>query len=178
MEKLFVKPFELYRDSVKLGYRILESGYKPDGIIGILRGGAVPCLVIHELFKLNGLEIPFDMITAKSYNGKEQAEVKLRGLSEVEAFDKKLLLVDDLWDTGNTLNRIISVLNSMGAKEIRTATLYYKPTKNLQIIKPDYYLRETSEWVVFPHELSDILLDGDKHPLYNCIKIKSGPGGI
>lgn len=61
---------------------------------------------------------------------------------------KKLLVVDDLVDTGGTFENINNILNSSNT-EFETATLYYKPHST---VKPDYYVYETLNWIVFPWE--------------------------
>jgi hypoxanthine phosphoribosyltransferase len=62
---------------------------------------------------------------------------------------KKLLVVDDVADTGKSICLVKSHLRESGAKEVRIVTLYYKPWS---IITPDYYEKETSHWIIFPWE--------------------------
>ncbi|MGE0207493.1 MAG: phosphoribosyltransferase, partial [Candidatus Babeliales bacterium] len=63
---------------------------------------------------------------------------------------KYILIVDDLVDTGETMKFLIEALkDSLPKTTIKIATLYYKPTS---CIKPDYYIEETTNWIVFPWE--------------------------
>ena len=70
-----------------------------------------------------------------------------------------MLIVDDVHDTGNSINQIISDIKAACKKntpEIKVATPYYKPAHNNTNNKPDYYLHETDKWLVFPHELEGL----------------------
>jgi hypothetical protein len=71
--------------------------------------------------------------------------------------DDRLLIVDDVFDTGNTIAAVIEEIAKRARgntpEDIRVAVPWYKPTRNETTIKPDYYVRETAEWLVFPHEL-------------------------
>ena len=76
--------------------------------------------------------------------------------------DDRLLIVDDVHDTGNSISQIISDLKSACKKntpEIKVATPYFKPNKNKSGYKPDFYLHETDQWLVFPHELEGLTFE-------------------
>jgi len=62
---------------------------------------------------------------------------------------KKVLVVDDVADTGESLRLVRSHLEEQGATEVKTATIYYKPWS---VIIPDYYEKETRSWIIFPWE--------------------------
>ena len=94
--------------------------------------------------------------------------------------EDKLLIVDDVHDTGNSISRVISDLKAACKKntpEIRVATPYFKPNKNQSNFKPDYYLHETDQWLVFPHELEGLSIseiESNKPELLDLIdKLKS-----
>ena len=80
-------------------------------------------------------------------------------LKEISKLCKRyqaLLIVDDVFDTGNSIDQIIQDLKTACKKntpEIRIATPFFKPSQNKTERKPDYYLHETDKWLVFPHEL-------------------------
>jgi len=71
--------------------------------------------------------------------------------------DDRVLIVDDVFDTGNTIVAVIEELTRLARgntpEDIRVAVPWFKPSRNETNIVPDYYLRETAEWLVFPHEL-------------------------
>ncbi|MEX1265792.1 MAG: phosphoribosyltransferase family protein, partial [Woeseia sp.] len=72
-------------------------------------------------------------------------------------FDDRVLIIDDVFDTGNTFAAVINEIRQRARDntpaDIRMAVPWYKPTRNETDLEPDYYLHETAEWLVFPHEL-------------------------
>jgi hypoxanthine phosphoribosyltransferase len=72
-------------------------------------------------------------------------------------YDDRVLIVDDVFDTGNTIKAVIDELKTRArdntAEDIRVAVPWFKPSRNQTDLVPDYFLRETDEWLVFPHEL-------------------------
>ena len=171
MEKLFIKPNCLLKDSSQLAWNVYESGFEPNYIIGVWRGGAPIGIAVQELFSVLG--VPSDHIAIRTSHYKaldhRNSEVQVYGLNyiikQVESEDS-LLIVDDVHDTGISIEQIISDLESACKKntpEIRVATPYYKPTKNKTNRKPDYYLHETDKWLVFPHELEGLSLEEIKN---------------
>ena len=96
---------------------------------------------------------------------KKKDSVQVYGLNyvirQLESEDR-LLIVDDVHDTGHSIQQIISDLKSACKKntpEIRVATPYFKPDKNLTNNIPDYYIHETNKWLVFPHELDGLTIE-------------------
>jgi hypothetical protein len=71
-----------------------------------------------------------------------------------------LLLVDDVFDSGNSLQAVLDTLALKSRKnlphDIRIATVYYKPGNNQTSLTPDFYVHETDRWLVFPHELDGL----------------------
>ena len=167
MKKHFIQADQLLKDSFNLAWKIFESGFKPDYIIGVWRGGAPVGIAVQEF--LDFLDIPSDHIAIRTshYSGINQnnANVKVYGLNyvirQLESEDS-LLIVDDVHDTGLSIQQIINDLKTACKKntpEIKVATPYFKPTKNKTDRKPDFYLHETDEWLVFPHELDGLTID-------------------
>ncbi len=140
MDKLFIKPEELLEDSFKLAWQVYESGYRPNYIIGVWRGGAPIGIAVQEFLDI--LKVSSDHIAIRtSYYkgiGETQERVQVYGLNyvikQVESEDS-LLIVDDVHDTGISVQQIISDLNIACKKntpEIKVATPYFKPSKNSQ----------------------------------------------
>jgi hypothetical protein len=77
--------------------------------------------------------------------------------------DDRVLIVDDVFDTGNTIRAVIDELSRRARdntpEDIRIAVPWFKPTRNETDLVPDYYLHETAEWLVFPHELDALTAD-------------------
>jgi hypoxanthine phosphoribosyltransferase len=132
--------------------KIRQSGFKPDIIVGVTRGGWVSARVLSDL-----LEIP-DLVTVRVefYLGVAETRnepVLIQGVSAVVT-GKKVLIVDDVADTGKSLQLAREHVLQQGATEVRIATVYRKPWS---VIKPDYYETETSCWVVFPWETKETI---------------------
>ena len=167
MDKLFIKPEELLSDSFKLAWQVYESGYRPNYIIGVWRGGAPIGIAVQEFLDVLGVPSDHIAIRTSHYKGIDQrdSQVQVYGLNyiikQVESEDS-LLIVDDVHDTGISIQKIILDLQTACKKntpEIKVATPYFKPKKYQTERKPDFYIHETEKWLVFPHELEGLSLD-------------------
>ena len=167
MDKLFIQADELLRDSFKLAWQVYESGYRPNYIIGVWRGGAPIGIAVQEF--LDVLGVPSDHIAIRTSHykgmGDRDSKVEVYGLNyiikQVESEDS-LLIVDDVHDTGISIQKIILDLQTACKKntpEIKVATPYFKPSKNQTNRQPDFYLHETEKWLVFPHELEGLSVE-------------------
>lgn len=164
MEKNYIGANELLEDSFKLAWKVFDSGYKPNYIVGVWRGGAPIGIAVQELLKVLGIQSDHIAIRTSYYSGigERKDSVQVYGLSylikKLESEDS-LLIVDDVFDTGKSIHQIITDLKTACKKntpEIRIATPFFKPSKNKTKRKPDYYLHETDKWLVFPHELEGL----------------------
>lgn len=175
MDKKYVDVESLLIDSFKLAKKIYESGFMPEKIIGIWRGGSLVTLAIDEYFRSKGIEIKSYPLKVEAYSGsKINKKVLIFGFEDLKKQIngvKSLLVVDDVFDTGSSLENAVNKLMNI-TKEIRIATVYYKPKNNKTSLKPDFYLHETSAWIVFPHELEGLNLSEIKHKnkeIYNIL---------
>jgi len=167
MDKLFIQADELLSDSFKLAWKVYESGYRPNYIIGVWRGGAPIGIAVQEF--LDVLGVPSDHIAIRTSHykgmGDRDSKVEVYGLNyiikQVESEDS-LLIVDDVHDTGISIQKIILDLQTACKKntpEIKVATPYFKPNKNQTNRKPNFYIHETEKWLVFPHELEGLSIE-------------------
>ena len=116
MEKHFIQADQLLKDSYNLAWKIFESGFKPNYIIGVWRGGAPIGIAVQEF--LDFLGVPSDHIAIRTsyYSGidSRKDEVQVYGLNYVirklESEDS-LLIVDDVYDTGMSINKVITDLS-------------------------------------------------------------------
>lgn len=163
-DKMFVDARALLLSSVRLARVIWEDGYRPDYLIGIWRGGTPPGIAIHEFFRLQGQDPYHTTIKTQSYSGMQRGDsgVEIKGLEHVidvvESTDR-LLLVDDVFDTGHTMDAIVKEIQRRARRntpEIRVATIYYKPLRNETEMVPDYWLIDSDDWIVFPHEVEGL----------------------
>jgi hypoxanthine phosphoribosyltransferase len=161
MEKTVISAQELLEDSLRLGLEILDSGFRPTLIIAIWRGGTPVGMAVQEILDYCGVESDHLAIRTSSYVGVDQrGAVAVHGLNYIIkkiCHDDRLLIVDDVFDTGNTIAAVIEELGKRARDntpdDIRIAVPWYKPSRNETDMVPDYYLHETAEWLVFPHEL-------------------------
>ena len=167
MDKLFIQSEELLKDSFNLAWQVYESGYRPNYIIGVWRGGAPIGIAVQEFLDVLGVPSDHIAIRTSHYKGIDlrDSQVHVYGLNyiikQVESEDS-LLIVDDVHDTGISIQKIISDLHTACKKntpEIKVATTYFKPKKNKTERKPDFYIHETEKWLVFPHELEGLSMD-------------------
>jgi len=124
-----------------------------DLVVAISRGGLIPGLTISEHFK----DIPLDVIVASSYSkDNKKRELKLGKPSylcfpEIKK-DSRLLIVDDLVDSGETMEAVVNLYRNKGFKNIKTAVLFYKECSKF---KPDFFVEKESKdtWIHFPYEV-------------------------
>ena len=161
-EKEFIDAQRLLEDSFRLGVQILDSGFRPSFIVGVWRGGTPVGIAVQELLDFFGVETDHIAIRTSSYTGIEQREdsIKVHGLQYLIdniGADDGLLLIDDVFDTGHSLDAVVKTLEVRSRRntprDIRIAATYYKPANNRTDRVPDYFVHETDKWLVFPHEL-------------------------
>ncbi|MFW9974838.1 MAG: phosphoribosyltransferase [Candidatus Thorarchaeota archaeon] len=147
MDYLILSWQDVYTLTLQLSERIVNSGFVPDVIIGIARGGWIPARILSDVLYASSLQnIRIEYYTDVGARGKEpQITQPLTGSME----KKNVLLVDEVSDTGDTLHHAIEHVKGLGAASIRSAVLHYKPTS---IVKPDYFMVETTSWTVYPWE--------------------------
>lgn len=159
MDKRFIRAESLVSDGYALALKVLQSGWRPDHLVGLWRGGSPVAIALHEALAYKGLELDHSPIAARSYTGVDQRnrEVALSGLDALTAAlpaGSRLLVVDDVLDRGHTLAAVLDALK--GRYEVRTAVAWFKPERNETPLRPDYHIHETADWLVFPHELEGL----------------------
>jgi hypothetical protein len=164
-EKYFITAQELLDDSFRLGGKVLASGFRPDFIVGVWRGGTPVGIAVQEYLEYNGINSDHIAIRTSSYQGIEQRgkQIQVHGLNYIAKHASAghcLLIVDDVYDTGLSVKAIIDNLRRLAPRnipgDIRVATVYFKPRNNRTDRCPDFYIHETDKWLVFPHELQGL----------------------
>ena len=185
-EKLYLSAQGLLEDAFRLGAKVLESGFKPSFIVAIWRGGAPIGIAVQEFLDYFGVPTDHIAIRTSSYQGIEgrSSAVHIYGTSYLIKnleHEDRLLIVDDVFDTGHTIRALIEHLREKARRnipgDIRVAVPYYKPSKNETDIEPDYYLHETDRWIKFPYSLEGLTVDEirEKRPkIYEVIKEAAG----
>ncbi len=165
MNKTFITARQLLEDSFRLANLVYKDDFRPHFIVGIWRGGAPVGIAVQEFFEFKGVKTDHISVRTSSYYGidKQSKKIRVHGLHyliENANANHRLLIVDDVFDSGRSVAALIkairkqSRLNTPG--DIRIACPWYKPSKNVVDFEPEYYLHETDEWLVFPHELEGL----------------------
>lgn len=169
MEKQFVGAQTLLEDSFRLAVKIHASGFRPDYIVGIWRGGTPVGVVVHDFLAYVGIDV--DHISVRtSYHGMEfyhagQAAARTQVHSTRYLVDRvnsgdSLLIVDDVYASGRSVDAVIRKLGRKLRRnmpgDIRVAVPWVKPAQNKTGRTPDYFLHETGDWLIMPHELNGL----------------------
>ena len=164
-DKIYIGAQDLLLDSFRLGLEIYKSGFRPDFIVGVWRGGTPVGIAVQEILDRCGVKTDHISIRTASYRGMGQRdkEVRVFGLDYLLTninYEDSLLIVDDVFDTGLSIQAIVASLNRKARRntphDIRIATPWYKPFNNMTDMAPDYFVHETDRWLVFPHELDGL----------------------
>jgi hypoxanthine phosphoribosyltransferase len=165
IQKEFISADSLLRDSIALGMQIVRSGFKPTFLVGVWRGGAPIGIAVQEVLEFHGIDCDHLAIRTSSYTGidKQSSEVRVHAIDYLVSrltADDHLLLIDDIFDSGRSIEAVIRELERRCRRNmpqsLRIATVYFKPARNKTQLKPDFYVRTTDEWLVFPHEIQGL----------------------
>lgn len=138
---------EIYEMLINLADMIKKDSFRPKVIVGISRGGLPPARVMSDLLgnvELSSVSVEFYRGVAETGN----EPIITQSLS-IPVSGKSVLIIDDVADTGRSLKVVKDHINEHGASTVKIATIYYKPWS---IIIPDYYVKVTKRWIVFPWE--------------------------
>ena len=165
-DKLYLSAQSLLEDSFRLGARILQSGFRPSVMIAIWRGGAPVGIAVQEMLAYAGVETDHIAIRTSSYGAgidDRAGTIRIHGMNYLIKrirHEDRLLIVDDVFDTGHTIEAVIDDLRHKARlntpADIRVAVPWYKPGRNRTGRTPDYYLHETESWIKFPHSLEGL----------------------
>ncbi len=126
-----------------LASMVKAKGTKFDIVIGIARGGIPLAMVIAD-----AIEVRMDIINVKSYTGiRQRGKPMILSTLTSGIKGKRVLLVDDLIEEGETMHTVLGFLSKEKPLEIRTAVLFKKPWSKFE---PDFYLKVVDKWIVFP----------------------------
>ena len=172
MTKRFIAADDLLRDSFQLAANINAAGFKPDFLVGLWRGGSAVGIAVQE--GLDYLGVKTDHIAIRtSYRGAPSytemvstaAGIRVHGLQyllENLCSHHSLLIVDDVYSTGSSVQAVIDQLAHKTRRnlphDIRIATVWYRPSERT-LRQPDYYVHETDDWLVLPYELTGLSVE-------------------
>ncbi|MBI2666928.1 hypoxanthine phosphoribosyltransferase [Candidatus Woesearchaeota archaeon] len=170
VEKHFISADQLLLDSYRLARKILDANFHPNFIAAIWRGGTPVGIAVQEFFSYQGIHSDHIPIRTRRYDnqkiGVANESIQVDQLEYLIAHanrEDRLLLVDDVYDTGLTLNEVINELKKRSREntpqDIRIATPYFKPKMQKAVLPPDFYVQTTDKWLIFPHELNGLTLE-------------------
>lgn len=131
---------------------IVDDNYRPDLIVGIARGGWIVARILSDLLDIKevaNIRVEFYedlLLTRERPSITQEVSLDVRG--------KRILLCDDVADTGKSLKIASDYLKNKGVSEIKISTLHLKPTS---IVCPDYYVSETDAWIIYPWEVFETI---------------------
>jgi len=167
-KKLYLDAQQLLEDSFRLAAMVYRSGFRPSFIVAVWRGGAPMGIAMQELLSYRGIDSDHIAIRTSSYQNidEQSRDVQVYSLNYLVkkiSADDRLLIVDDVYDTGRSIEAIIDRLQALTRRnmpsDVRVAVPYYKPDRNRTKRVPNYYLHETDQWIKFPHSLEGLTID-------------------
>jgi hypoxanthine phosphoribosyltransferase len=172
MNKRFIAANDLLLDSFQLAANIHQSGFKPDFLVGLWRGGSAVGIAVQEGLDHFGVETDHIAIRT-SYTGlpgysemvNKGESIRVHGLQyllENLCAEHSMLIVDDVYSTGSSVDAVIEQLARKTRRnlphDIRTASVWYRPSERT-IRAPDYFVHETGDWLMLPYELSGFSIE-------------------
>lgn len=151
---LYLSWDDVQKAAEKTADKIKEDGFNPDIMIAISRGGFDPARIISDqlgIRKLASLQIIY-------YSGLNEKMKEPMVLFPLNAQIKglKVLVIDDVSDSGHSLMAVRKYTEDMGAAEVKIATLHHKPWSQF---KPDYFADEVDQWILYPWEPNESIQD-------------------
>lgn len=134
-----------------LAKQIIQSGQSFDRLVALARGGWTWARDLADALKIPELS----SMRIKSYTDvQDSGEPKISQPLTDSVGGERILLFDEVVDSGKTIEKALEYLKVMGARETQTAALCYKPRS---CFRPDYFAFDTKAWVVFPHEIREFV---------------------
>ncbi|HEW93626.1 phosphoribosyltransferase [Candidatus Geothermarchaeota archaeon] len=162
---------EIYDYIVDLADKILEKKAYYDLILAVARGGLIPARILGDLLKISDIRVIYSRYYRSPYETLEKPVIEAKDIGGIRG--KSILVVDDVADTGDTLNEIKKYLISNGAKNVDIAVIYIKPWNKAKV---NYFSRETDAWIIFPWEFVEtciqLIREGKKEILLNELSKK------
>jgi len=170
VKKHYLTENDLLLDAYRLGVKVHQSGFRPNFIVGLWRGGSSVGIAVQECLQHLGLTTDHISIRT-SYRGmssysqmlENAQDIRVHGtqyLLENLAAEHALLIVDDVYSSGfnvaAVIDRLARRIKRNMPRDVRVAVPWYKPARNRTERVPDYYLYETDQWLVLPYEMTGL----------------------
>ncbi len=153
MEYLILSWKDVYNLTLQLSERIVESGFAPDLIIGIARGGWIPARILSDVLYANAMfNVRIEYYTDLGEHGREP---KITQPLSIPIEDKNVLIIDEVADTGESMYHAIEYVTNLKPKDLRSAVLHLKPWSR---VVPDFYMQRVEAWTVYPWEIRESII--------------------
>lgn len=151
---LYLTWMDVQRLSEDLADQIAESGFTPDIIVAVSRGGFDPARILSDELNIRSLASLQVIYYAGVNERSEEPQVKYPLNADIAGLN--VLVVDDVADSGNSLRIVKEYVERLGPSEVKIATLHYKPWSNF---KPDFYAESAEKWIIYPWEPRESIED-------------------
>jgi len=151
---LYLTWMDVQRLSEDLADQIAESGFTPDIIVAVSRGGFDPARILSDELNIRSLASLQVIYYAGVNERSDEPQVKYPLNADISGLN--VLVVDDVADSGNSLRVVKKYVEGLGPREVRIATLHYKPWSNF---KPDYFAESAEKWIIYPWEPRESIED-------------------
>ncbi|MCI2414762.1 MAG: phosphoribosyltransferase [Candidatus Aramenus sp.] len=153
---------EIEDDILNIAEKLAMDRFYPDVIVAILTGGVIPAKLFSDVLGVKNIKY----IDIKFYRsvGKTESKPVIKAVYVNELDNKNVLVVDDVSDTGETLEAVSNVITMFNPAKVRTATIYVKPWSRK---RPDYYSKEIDKWIIFPWDKWEVVRENREAPVKN-----------
>lgn len=143
---------EIEKAMLHVAEQAVDSGFVPEVIVAIPTGGVVPSKLLKDILNIERIRY----IEIKLYKnvGKKDVKPVVKSVCVDDIEGKDVLVVDDVADSGETLEAVSNVLSMFNPKSVKYATVYIKPWARKY---PDFYYKMIDKWIVFPWDKWDVV---------------------
>lgn len=145
---------DVQRLSEKLADQIAESGFRPDIIVAVSRGGFDPARILSDELNIRSLASLQVIYYAGINERNDKPQVKYPLNADISGLN--VLVVDDVADSGSSLKVVKEYIDSLGPREVRMATLHHKPWSSFE---PDFFAESVDKWIIYPWEPRESIED-------------------
>jgi len=144
---------DVYNLTLRLSEKIVDSGFSPTVIVGIARGGWIPARILSDVLYANAMwNVRIEYYTDLGRKGREP---KITQPLMVPLAGQKVLVVDEVADSGESLRYAVDHVKKQQVSEVKSAVLHLKRHSSMI---PDYYMQMVEAWTIYPWELRESII--------------------
>lgn len=154
MEVIYIPWSRAIELCYRLATKVLDDNVRPDMVIAISRGGLVPARIVSDVLGVDQLYVVKSRLWG--IGGKLYDQPRIEGAQAIEVDGKDVLIIDEVVDTGATMNKVVDIIKWNGAKSVKAGVLHYKSTSSFI---PDYFVEKIERWawIFYPWSFSETL---------------------